>query len=182
MERVVRRHPDLRFRTRTAGATDADEFLQHLFRLTIEHRLRGETERGIIAVFRRRLRLPQRLEAKRPHAAVANKGEAIQRGHVRGQNALLAEMAVLQKHAPAVRQTVGKYPMQTVRQTARRQLHAAVSAQMVGREIAVLLQVGGFVGEIHAVAVLRQRADRDLAPVAEGAADGKAARGFIKGH
>ena len=101
---------------------------------------------------------------------------------MRGQNALLAEMAVLQEHAPAVRQTVGKYPMQTVRQTARRQLHAAVSAQMVGREVAMLLQIGRFVGEVHAVAVLRQRADRNLAPVGEDAANGKAARGFIGGH
>ena len=72
--------------------------------------------------------------------------------------------------------------MQTVRQVARRQLHAAVSAQMVGREVAMLLQIGRVIGEVHAVAVLRQRADCNLAPVGEDAANGKAARGFIGGH
>ena len=128
MTRVVRRHPDLRFRARAAGAADADEFLQHVFRLTVEHRLRGKTERGVIAVFRRRLRLPQRFKTECTHAAVTDEGEAIQRGHVRGQNALLAEMAVLQKHAPAVRQTIGEDTMQAMRQIARGELHAAVGA------------------------------------------------------
>ena len=72
--------------------------------------------------------------------------------------------------------------MQAMRQIARGELHAAVSAQMVGRKVAMLLQIGRVIGEVHAVAVLRQRADCNLAPVAEGAANGKAARGFIRGH
>ena len=182
MVRVAGYHPDLRLGARAAGAANAQQLLQDVFGFAVVDGLRGKAERGVVAIVGDCLRLPGGFVVERADGAVANVGEAVQRGDLRGRNALLAEVAVLEQHAPAVRQAVGKDAVQAVRQVEGGGLNAAVGAQMVGREVAVCLQVGGVVGEVHAVAVLREGAGHHLTPVGEGAALDQAAGGFMAGH